>query len=133
MLYFNCFLWQVSYVTSLFPYFMLTALAVRLGMLPGSLTGIKYFITPDLTKLANYQAWTDAATQVIFSLGCCNGGLITMSSFNRFRNNCYRDAVFVAVINCCTSVFAGFVVFATLGFMAQAKGVGVEKVVQSGE
>ncbi len=82
---------KVSYFTSIFPYIMLTALAVRLGMLSSSLRGIMYYVTPDFTKILNYEAWTDAATQVIFSLGCCNGGLITMSSFNKFRNNCYRS------------------------------------------
>ncbi|VDD81142.1 unnamed protein product [Mesocestoides corti] len=123
---------KVSYFTAIFPYIMLTILMVRAATLKGSLEGVKYYITPNFSKLKDPTAWTDAATQIIFSLSCCNGGLIAMSSYNKFKNNCYRDAVLVATINCCTSVFAGFVVFATLGFMADAKGVAVEDVVESG-
>ncbi|KAL5109613.1 Sodium and chloride-dependent glycine transporter 1 [Taenia crassiceps] len=123
---------KVSYFTAIFPYIMLTILLVRAATLEGSLEGVKYYITPDFSRLKDPTAWTDAATQIIFSLSCCNGGLIAMSSYNKFKNNCYRDAVLVATINCLTSVFAGFVVFATLGFMANAKGVPVANVVESG-
>lgn len=45
----------------------------------------------------------------------------------------FRDAVIVAVINCATSVYAGFVIFANLGFMAQSKNVTVPEVAKSGE
>ncbi|KAH9284478.1 Sodium- and chloride-dependent glycine transporter 1 [Echinococcus granulosus] len=123
---------KVSYFTAIFPYIMLTILLVRAATLEGSLEGVKYYVTPDFSRLSDPTAWTDAATQIIFSLSCCNGGLIAMSSYNKFKNNCYRDAVLVATINCLTSVFAGFVVFSTLGFMANAKGVPVADVVESG-
>ena len=36
------------------------------------------------------QVWSDAATQIFYSLSTCTGGLIAMASFNKFDNNCLR-------------------------------------------
>lgn len=36
------------------------------------------------------QVWSDAATQVFFSLSACSGGLVLMASFNKFDNFCLR-------------------------------------------
>ena len=55
-----------------------------------------------------------------------------MASYNRFKHNCYRDALIVPIINCGTSVFAGLVVFAIIGFMAQETGRPIEEVVSQG-
>lgn len=38
----------------------------------------------------------------------------------------------VPIINCATSIFAGFVIFAILGFMAHSADTTVEKVVSQG-
>lgn len=44
----------------------------------------------------------------------------------------YRDCVWLSVLNGFTSFVAGFVVFTTLGFMAQAQGVPIDMVAESG-
>jgi solute carrier family 6 amino acid transporter-like protein 5/7/9/14 len=77
--------------------------------------------------------WSDAATQIFYSLSACSGGLIAMSSFNKFSNNCYRDALLVSVLNSATSIYAGFVIFSILGFMAHEKGVDVATVAKHGK
>ena len=44
-----------------------------------------------------------------------------MSSFCiQFNNNCHRDAWLIALGNSLTSVYAGFIVFGTLGVLAEA-------------
>ena len=44
----------------------------------------------------------------------------------------HRDSLIVALINCGTSIYAGFVIFSVLGFMAAEKGVPVEEVATGG-
>ena len=104
-----------------------------LSSLPGAKKGIEFYLTPDFNKLKEIDVWTAAANQIFFSLGPTFGGLITLSSYNKFNNNCHRDALLVSFINCGTSVFAGFVIFSILGFMAeQIPGTEVDDIVKSG-
>ena len=79
-----------------------------------------------------FQVWADAAVQIFFSLGPCWGALITLASYNKFNNNCFRDAVFIGLANCATSFFAGFVVFSFVGFMAYELDKDVAEVAKDG-
>jgi len=123
---------KVVYFTAIFPYFMLTVLFIRGVTLPGAGAGISFYLTPDFSKLASPRVWCDAATQIFYSLSVCTGGMVAMSSYNKFNNNILRDSIIVAFINCGTSVYAGLVIFAILGFMAEEKGVSVQDVATGG-
>lgn len=123
---------KVVYFTATFPYVVLTILFVRGVTLEGALTGIMYYLTPQWDKILDAKVWGDAASQIFYSLGCAWGGLITMASYNKFHNNCYRDSIIISITNCATSVYAGFVIFSILGFMANHLGVDVSKVADHG-
>ncbi|EDW31301.1 GL11035 [Drosophila persimilis] len=130
---------KVVYFTALFPYVVLVILFVRGVTLPGASTGILFYLTPDWKQLANAQVWGDAAVQIFFALSPSWGGLITLSSYNKFSNNCYkgifnpaRDSMIVAFCNIATSFFAGLVIFSIIGFLAHELDVDVGKVVDQG-
>jgi len=123
---------KVVWFTALFPYSVLIILLIRGITLPGAVNGIYFFLTPDWMKLLDVDVWTDAATQIFYSLGPAFGGLITLASYNQRNANCQRDAVVIALANSGTSIFAGFVIFSILGFMAEELGIEVSEVVEGG-
>jgi solute carrier family 6 (neurotransmitter transporter, glycine) member 5/9 len=123
---------KAVYFTALFPYVILTILLVRAAMLPGFIDGINFYVYPKWEKLKEARVWGDAAMQIFFSLSPCWGGLITLASYNKFHNNCFRDAIVVATGNVLTAFFSGFVIFGVIGFMAHEMGVSVDKVATEG-
>ncbi|CAM5141184.1 unnamed protein product [Eretmochelys imbricata] len=125
---------KVVYFTAVFPYVVLVILLVRGATLEGARDGIEYYIgtQSNITKLMEGEVWKDAATQIFFSLSVAWGGLVALSSYNKFHNNCYSDAIAVCLVNCITSVFAGFAIFSVLGHMAFLADRPVSEVVDSG-
>ncbi|XP_040918144.1 sodium- and chloride-dependent GABA transporter 2-like isoform X2 [Toxotes jaculatrix] len=123
---------KVVYFTAVFPYVMLAVLLVRGLTLPGAWQGVVYYLYPDPSRLADLQVWMEACAQVLFSYGVASGTLITLGSYNKVKNSCYRDSLWLCVLNSGTSFVAGFAVFSALGFMAHKQGIPINMVVESG-
>uniref|UniRef100_A0A8C5MT15 Transporter n=1 Tax=Leptobrachium leishanense TaxID=445787 RepID=A0A8C5MT15_9ANUR len=125
---------KVVYFTALFPYAVLIILLVRGATLEGARDGIEYYIgqKSNITKLASGEVWRDAATQIFYSLSTGWGGLLALSSYNKFNNNSYMDSIVACVINCLTSILAGFTIFSIIGHMAYISGKPVSNVVDEG-
>nr|XP_006635943.1 PREDICTED: sodium-dependent dopamine transporter [Lepisosteus oculatus] len=123
---------KVVWITATMPYVVLTVLLLRGVTLPGAIDGIKAYLSVDFLRLCEASVWIDAATQICFSLGVGFGVLIAFSSYNKFSNNCYRDAIITSSINSLTSFFSGFVIFSFLGYMSQKHKVALDEVATDG-
>ncbi|KAM7422700.1 hypothetical protein PAMA_010649 [Pampus argenteus] len=123
---------KVVYFTATFPYVMLVVLLVRGLTLPGAKEGILFYLYPDPSRLTDPEVWMDAGSQIFYSYGVCTGVLTSLGSYNKYSNNCYRDCVYLCLLNSLTSFIAGFAIFSVLGFMAKEQGVHISMVAESG-
>uniref|UniRef100_A0A182RRM3 Transporter n=1 Tax=Anopheles funestus TaxID=62324 RepID=A0A182RRM3_ANOFN len=123
---------KVVYFTATFPFVILAVLLVRGVTLPGAMEGIKFYIMPQWKQLLNLRVWADAAIQIFFSLGPGWGGIVNMASYNHFKNNTKMDSIIIPIVNCGTSILAGFVVFSVLGYFSHQTGLPVATAATGG-
>ncbi|XP_066999391.1 sodium-dependent noradrenaline transporter-like [Anabrus simplex] len=123
---------KVVWFTATLPYVVLTILLVRGLMLPGAISGISYYLHPELSRLGDTQVWVDAAVQIFYSVGAGFGVHLSYASYNTFHNNCLRDCLVTTAVNCFTSFFSGFVIFTYLGFMSHKQGIDISLVATEG-
>ncbi|XP_037122869.1 sodium- and chloride-dependent GABA transporter 2-like [Syngnathus acus] len=123
---------KVVYFTATFPYVMLLILLIRGLTLPGARQGVEFYLLPEVSRLADPQVWMEACSQIFFSYSLGVGTLTVLGSYNTQSNNCYKDSLWLCLLNSCTSLVAGFAVFSVLGFMAHQQGVPVADVAESG-
>ncbi|CAF3615158.1 unnamed protein product [Rotaria socialis] len=109
---------KVAYFTAIFPYIVLLVLIIQSSLLNGAIQGIKYYVIPRWELVAKFETWQAAASQVFFSLGLSFGSLMAYSASNKFNNNFFRQMCIVVSCDCFTGVFAGFAVFATIGYLS---------------
>ncbi|KAK3580304.1 hypothetical protein CHS0354_003538 [Potamilus streckersoni] len=123
---------KVVYFTVALPFVLLTVFLIRSAILPGAREGVLFYLTPDLEKLKDPKIWAEACMQVFVSIGPGFGGMITFASYNKFNNNCLRDAIIVCLSDLMTGIYGGFVIFTTLGHLSYRTGVPIDKFKTSG-
>ncbi|KAG2471256.1 INE protein, partial [Polypterus senegalus] len=78
------------------------------------------------------KVWVNAAAQIFNSIGISFGQMISMASYNKFNNNILRDTLIVSLTNSVTSIFAGFVIFSAIGYMAHIHNLPVDNIATDG-
>lgn len=111
---------------------LFAVLVVRALFLDGAGAGLDAFFTPEWSSLTDSGVWIAAYGQIFFSLSIAFGIMITYSSYLGRRTNLTGSGLVVAFSNSSFEILAGIGVFAVLGYMAQATGVPVADVVESG-
>ena len=120
--------------------FVLTTILVFWSLtLDGAMDGIQHYLTPDWSKInvfsgrvETWKPWLDAFGQIFFTLSLGFGIMIAYASYLPKKTDLVSSGLWTALANCSYSVFAGFAVFGTLGFMAAQKGVPIDQVAKAG-
>lgn len=121
----------VKYTVPL-PVILLVILIIRGATLPGAGEGIRYYLTPDISKLSNPETWLDAYGQIFFSLTLGFGAMIAYASYRPKNSDVANNAFITALCNCATSFIAGFAVFSVIGYLAHTNSQDVSDVVAGG-
>lgn len=111
---------------------MFAAMVIMALTLDGAGAGLDALFTPDWSALGNSAVWMAAYGQIFFSLSVGFGIMVTYASYLKRRTDLTSTALVVGFANSSFEILAGIGVFAALGFMATASGVGVGEVVSGG-
>ncbi len=114
------------------PVVLLGALLLRAVTLPGFLDGWAIYLTPDWHALLNPEVWTAAFSQIFYTLSLAFGIMIAYGSYKELDDDIAKDTWITALLNSGTSLFAGFVVFGVLGYMAGQTGTPLTELAASG-
>ncbi|NLU67727.1 sodium-dependent transporter [Streptomyces sp. HNM0574] len=121
---------NMVFIPALLVFFV--ALVVRAVTLDGAAEGLDALFRPDWGALTDGSVWVAAYGQIFFSLSIGFGIMITYASYLGRKADLSGSALVAGFANSSFEILAGIGVFATLGFMAQANGVGVGEVVSDG-
>ncbi|MGM0603345.1 MAG: sodium-dependent transporter [Bacillota bacterium] len=111
---------------------MVLIIVARGVTLPGAMEGIKAFITPDFSKIMDFDIWVGAYGQIFFTLSLGFGIMIAYSSYLPKKSDVVKNGIIAGVANSIFSIVVGFGVFGILGYMAYQQGVGIQDVATSG-
>lgn len=123
---------KVVMITVPLPALLMGILFLRGITLPGAIDGLKYYLTPDFSKLLDPNIWLAAYGQVFFSVGLGWGILIAYSSYRAKNAELVNSGFILALSDCGFSFFAGFTVFSIIGYLATITGNPVTEVASAG-
>ncbi|WP_332695782.1 sodium-dependent transporter [Halalkalibacter lacteus] len=111
---------------------MFLLIVIRAITLEGALAGLDAFFKPDWNEIMSPGVWVAAYGQIFFSLSIAFAIMITYSSYLSRKSDITNNAFITGFSNSSFELLAGIGVFAALGFMANASGVGVADVADAG-
>ncbi|BCX79163.1 sodium-dependent transporter [Campylobacter sp. 19-13652] len=94
-------------------FMLMFIMVIRNVSLPGASEGIKFYLTPDFSKI-NAKLFVDVLGQVFFALSIGFGVMITLASFVKKDESLIKVSVITGVLNTAIAVLAGFMIFPSL-------------------
>lgn len=122
----------VIQVTMPLPIILLGILLIRTIFLPGAMDGIRFYLTPNFDALFDLDVWMAAITQIFFTLTLGFGVMITYASYQSKTSDIVKNALITSIADAGIAITAGFVVFATLGYMSHTSGESIAELADTG-
>ncbi|MCK5288486.1 MAG: sodium-dependent transporter, partial [Candidatus Omnitrophica bacterium] len=119
---------KVVMVTMPLPVILLIILFIRGITLPGAMEGIVFYLKPNFAALLDTEVWSAAMSQIFFTLSLAFGIMIAYASYQHESSDIAKTAIITTLVNSGISIFAGFAVFSTLGYMASTSGVPIAEL-----
>lgn len=111
---------------------MFLLIVIRAVTLEGAMLGLDAFFKPNWSEIMTPGVWVAAYGQIFFSLSIGFAIMITYSSYLSKKADINNNAFITGFSNSSFELLAGIGVFAAIGFMANASGVGVSEVASAG-
>lgn len=99
--------------------------------LPGAMEGVRQYLTPNFSRLADWSLWRDVFGQVFFSLSLGLGIVTGYSRHNPSTFSIPRAMGKVAIGDFLISFVSGFAIFGAIGFMSRKSGISFGELVPS--
>ena len=90
---------------------LLVALALRAASLPGAMSGISYYLRPNLEQLLDVSVLNAALGQAFFSLSLGMGAMLTYGSYLSRRTGIATATIWVVILDTAIALVAGFIIF----------------------
>eukprot|EP00177_Eucheuma_denticulatum_P007827 GFKZ01014247.1.p1 GENE.GFKZ01014247.1~~GFKZ01014247.1.p1 ORF type:complete len:634 (+),score=57.27 GFKZ01014247.1:285-2186(+) len=118
---------RIAFVTVGLPVLFLFVLLIRAVTLEGAGDGVREYIGRWDTSVLRTrpEVWSEAVTQVFFSLSVTFGVMTAYASYNPRNEPVFFNSVVIAIANSLYSIIAGFAVYGTVGYIAQLQDVEV--------
>ena len=94
-------------------FLLMLGMVARNLSLDGAMEGIKYYLTPDFSKISS-GLFIDVLGQVFFALSLGFATILTLSSFVKKDESLVSTSVFTGALNTLIAVVAGFMIFPSL-------------------
>ncbi len=101
---------------------LMFALIAYVLTLPGAMTGLQLYLSPDFAQITNPQLLISALGQAFFSLSLGVGTMMIYGSYMRAEENLPTTGAMVTVIDTTIAFLAGLIILPAL-FAAQHKGL----------
>jgi NSS family neurotransmitter:Na+ symporter len=102
---------------------MMLGIIVRGLLLPGSMEGVRWLVTPDFSKLT-LDVILDAMAQAFFSLSLGMGAMLTYGSYLSRKQNVVHCGAWVVFFDTFIAILAGFMIFPAVFALGKEPGQG---------